>query len=91
MRTATAATRLTTDSAASESSPTDPVTCQAMALRVIVATAAAIDRYANRLRSRGWSSRPPPVAADDAAADSDGGSDGVADAGEAAAPAEPAE
>ena len=37
MSTATAATRLTTDSAASESSPTEPVICHAMVLSVIVA------------------------------------------------------
>ena len=42
--TATAATRLTTDSAASESRPTEPVTRHAMTLRVIVTIAAAIER-----------------------------------------------
>src|SRR6478735_276393 len=52
MRTATAATRLTTDSAASDSRPTEPVSRQAMTLRVMVTIAAAMDRYANRLRSR---------------------------------------
>jgi hypothetical protein len=48
-----AATRLTTDSAASESSPTDPVNDQAVVLRLIVATAAAIESQSMRLR-RWW-------------------------------------
>ena len=42
-RAISAATRLTTDSAASERSPTDPVSLQAAAFRAIVTTAAAIE------------------------------------------------
>ena len=48
-----AATRLTSDSAASDSSPTDPVTCQATVFRAMVTSAAAMDSHANRLRSTG--------------------------------------
>ena len=44
MSTAIAATRLTTDSAASESRPTEPVMRHAVTLSVIVTTAAAMDR-----------------------------------------------
>src|SRR5258708_13979952 len=43
-----AAARLTTDSRASDSSPTEPVSHQANALRVIVANAAAIESRAYR-------------------------------------------
>ena len=45
-----AATRLTTDSAASDSSPTDPVSSHAPDFRPIVTTAAAIDIHAYRVR-----------------------------------------
>ncbi len=48
-----AATRLTSDSAASDSRPTDPVICQATVFRAIVTSAAAMDSHANRLRSTG--------------------------------------
>ena len=43
----TAATRLTTDSAASESRPTEPVTNHAVVFRAIVAAAAAIESHSN--------------------------------------------
>src|SRR3954447_3148891 len=46
MRAMTAATRLTTDSAASESRPTDPVSRYAPAFSAMVTTAAAIDSHA---------------------------------------------
>ena len=48
-----AATRLTSDSAASDSRPTDPVICHATVFRAIVTSAAAMDSHANRLRSTG--------------------------------------
>ena len=41
-----AATRFTTDSAASDSIPTEPVTFQAVSFRPIVKTAAAIESQA---------------------------------------------
>lgn len=44
MSTAIAATRLTTDSAASERRPTEPVMRHAMTLSVMVTTAAAMER-----------------------------------------------
>src|SRR3954465_4257853 len=50
MRAMTAATRLTTDSAASESRPTDPVSRYAPAFSAMVTTAAAIDSHAYRSR-----------------------------------------
>src|SRR3954451_13683619 len=50
MRAMTPATRLTTDSAASESRPTDPVSRYAPAFSVMVTTAAAIDSHAYRSR-----------------------------------------
>jgi hypothetical protein len=43
-----AATRFTTDSAASESSPTEPVSAHASVLSVIVASAAATDSHSSR-------------------------------------------
>ena len=46
MSATTAATRLTTDSAASDSSPTEPVSHAANALRAMVVTAAPIDSQA---------------------------------------------
>src|SRR3954451_7922680 len=46
----TAATRLTTDSAASESRPTDPVSTNAPVFSAMVTTAAAIESHANRSR-----------------------------------------
>ena len=46
----TAATRLTTDSAASESRPTEPVSAHAPVFSVIVVIAAAIDNQANFVR-----------------------------------------
>src|SRR4051812_14113362 len=46
----TAASRLTTDSAASESRPTDPVSRYAPAFSAMVTTAAAIDSHAYRSR-----------------------------------------
>ena len=48
----TTATRLTTDSAASESRPTDPVSAQAPSLSVIVATAAASESHSRRKSRR---------------------------------------
>lgn len=50
----TAATRLTTDSAASESRPTEPVSSHAPALSEMVMAAAAMDSHAYRVRSTGW-------------------------------------
>ena len=50
----TAATRLTTDSAASESRPTESVSSHAVVLSVIVATAAAIASHSSLYR-RPWS------------------------------------
>src|SRR5699024_8511220 len=47
MRATTAATRLTTDSAASDSRPTDPVIHQAHVLRPMVTTAVATESHAN--------------------------------------------
>ena len=44
----TAATRFTTDSAASERRPTDPVSSHAAVLRAMVTTAAAMESQANR-------------------------------------------
>ena len=44
----TAATRLTNDSAASDSRPTDPVRSQAAVLSPMVATAAAMESHAKR-------------------------------------------
>src|SRR5262245_14918340 len=49
-RASSAAAKLTIDSSASESRPTDPVRRQASALSAIVATAAAIDSQAKRSR-----------------------------------------
>ncbi len=49
-----AATRLTTDSAASESRPTDPVIHHAKVFSAMVRSAAAIDSHANLVRSTGW-------------------------------------
>lgn len=46
----TAATRLTTDSAASDNSPTDPVTHQATTLSAMVTIAVATDSHANFFR-----------------------------------------
>ena len=52
-----AATRLTSDSAASESRPTDPVIRQAKVFSAMVTRAAAMDSHANRLRSTGVCAR----------------------------------
>jgi len=57
----TAATRLTRDSAASESRPTEPVTCQAMTFIVIVTTAAAMDSQANRVRLDLFATTPTSI------------------------------
>src|SRR5690625_602074 len=46
----TAATRLTTDSAASDSNPTEPVTHQAVTLSAMVTIAVATDSHANFFR-----------------------------------------
>ena len=48
----TAAMRLTTDSAASDSRPTEPVTAHASVLSAIVAIAAAIDSATSRMSRR---------------------------------------
>jgi len=45
-----AATRLITDSSASDNNPTESVSQYAAVFRVIVANAAAIDSHANRVR-----------------------------------------
>ncbi len=52
-----AATRLTSDSAASESRPTDPVSHAAPPFSPMVTTAAAIESQANLLRSTGGAYR----------------------------------
>src|SRR5699024_9482457 len=48
----TAVTRLTTDSRASDKKPTDPVTEAAIIFNPMVTTAAATERYMNRMSSR---------------------------------------
>ena len=51
MRATTPATRLTTDSAASDRRPTEPVIIHAVVFIPMVTTAAAIDSHANLVRS----------------------------------------
>src|SRR4051812_45109013 len=61
MRAITAATRFTTDSAASESSPTDPVSRYAPVFSAMVTTAAAIESRAYRSRPEAGGSDSAPT------------------------------
>src|SRR3954471_24220183 len=61
MRAMTAATRLTTDSAASDSRPTEPVSRYAPVFSAMVTIAAAIDSHANRSRPAAGGSGSAPT------------------------------